>query len=46
MLSAEIISAFILLSQWTNPGLKSFILFYFIVGALADKGEVNINNNL
>ena len=35
MLSAEIISALIQLSQWTNPGLNH--LFYFIVGALAGK---------
>jgi hypothetical protein len=35
MLSAEIISALIKLSQWTNPGLNC--LFYFIVGALEGK---------
>ena len=28
MLSAEIISKLIQLSQWNNPGLKTFISFY------------------
>ena len=35
MLSAEIISALIMLSYWTNLGFNC--LFYFIAGALADK---------
>ena len=35
MLSAEIVSALIKLSSWTNPGLNR--LFYFIARALAGK---------
>ena len=42
MQSAEIISALIELSLWTNPGLKSFILF--IVGVLAGKGSNHLRD--